>query len=174
MLRHRFSVAIVAAGLLGGVAGCRVVPGTADSDTELRGELNRGLDSQVRGRSFLMRDALPDEWTRMWFFFGYTPRSVIEHTVGLPWDGAPDEVPEAEVAVVVRGPGERVRGFMWDTDRIVFTTCLPNGPVTPDDPFVLLGPVPQEDADSNLLARARPASRRSCSRELVPAASNGS
>lgn len=111
-----------------------------------------------------MRDALPGDWTALWFFGDYTPEEVIEDAVGAPWPGAPSEVPEHATAVVVRGPGDQVRGFMWEGGK-VFTDCLPmaNRPLTPEDRLILLGPLAGEDQDGNLLLADTPRARRQCS-----------
>lgn len=144
-------------------AGCRDSFRGAESDEELRAAFNKGLAQQVRGRPFAMRDALPGGWTALWFFGGYTPADAIEGAVGAPWPGAPSEVPEGDTAVVVRGPGDQVRGFMWGGGK-VFSDCLPmaNRPVTPDARLILLGPMAGEDQDWSLLLADTPRARRQC------------
>ncbi len=172
----RLASSIVAASILASAAGCAERPRGADSDTELRAAFNRALAHKERGRPFEIRELLPGQWTRLWFFGGYASPDLIERVVGDPWDGAPTEVSEGGIAVVVRGPGESVRGFIWDTGGRVFTDCLPADlePVSPTDRFVLLGPVPQEDPKSHVLASAKPTARRACIRDaLTPTGAPG-
>lgn len=135
---------------------------------QLRAEFDRGLARQERNRLFEMGEVLPGQWTRLWFFGGYADPDLIEDVVGGPWEGAPTEVPEGGIAVVLRGPGESVRGFIWDTED-VFSDCLPVGlePVGPTHRFVLLGPVPQEDPNRHVLTSARPRARRACTQDAL-------
>lgn len=164
-VRSRLQIALAGVVLLSG--GCGGFLGGADSDTDLRDAFDRGLAGQQRGRPFPMRAAMPGAWTTIWFFDGYITDDMIEDEVGAAWDGAPDEIPEEATAVVVKGPGERVRGFMWDTGD-VFSSCLPYFlPVRPGDSFVLLGPVSGEDPSRNELSRAATKPRRDCFRYSV-------
>ncbi len=158
----RLAPFIVAASVAA-ASGCAGPPQGADNDTQLRAAFNRGLARQERNRPFEMREVLPGQWTRLWFFPGYTDPDLIEDVVGGPWKGAPTEVPEGGIAVVLRGPGESVRGFIWDTED-VSTYCLPDDlkPVGPTNRFVLLGPVPQDDPKRHVLTSAKPRARRAC------------
>jgi hypothetical protein len=165
--------ALLLAGLAG-LAGCGE-PQRAESDVELRAEVNRQLLEQPVDRPFALRSVVPGNWTELWLFGGYTEAADIEAKVGSAWAGAPDQVAEGEMAVVVLGADDRVRGFIWNAPSRMFLDCLADeGSFVPADRLVRLGPVPGEGARSSVLTRAGGRAQRTCRQtSLAPPSTPG-
>ena len=144
----------------------------ARSDAVLRAEVGRRLARQPLNRPFRLAALVPGPFTTLWIFGGYTRAADIERAVGRAWDGAPTEIAEGDRAVVVAGPGDTVRGFLWTAPRHTYLDCLPDGrALAPADEVVRLGPVPGAAPSSSVVSRSGPRARRACARDSLAAAS---